>query len=243
MTAFDSLPAEKLSRDREQELAKKHTEEAAAELALNSVREAVMYTRRCSRGNLEVDVLLSLCYEVLIKIARRFKPRKQRFFAFAKAGLRGAVKDYYRTLDVVRNGKTLSRAQAVQEYASKRPRTLAQQEADELLGIAHHNNSTLGKSGCFATCSIEEVTGEYVAPDFETIHLNERWAYVSPIIEAKCSELEKTVLNLLYSGGFNFPEVGGMLDISRQAVQAVQSRALKKVRNELLRRKRLLNQD
>jgi RNA polymerase sigma factor (sigma-70 family) len=239
MTAFDSLPLTKLSSDREQELAKLRTEEAAAELALYSTREAVVYTRRCCRGHLEVDVLISVCYEVLIKIARRFKPGQQRFFAFAKAGLRGAVKDYYRTLDVVRNAKTVTRGQVAFEKSCETPRRI---DSDELAGFSTNHRRWHSGDDKAIIC-IEAATGEIAEPDFDSVHFRERWALVSPIIEDKCSDLEKTVLTLLYTGGFNFPEIGGMLDISRQAVQAIQSRALKKVRNELLRRKRLLNQD
>jgi RNA polymerase sigma factor (sigma-70 family) len=228
MTPFNSLPTEKLAPEREQQLARLRTEEAAAELALYSTHQAIAYTRRCCRGALETDVLMSLCYDILLKIARRFEPGRQRFFAFAKAGLRGAIKDHWKTLDVVRNAKTISRAAAIFEQLDNKPPLIEEQE----------------ECHCFRRLDcLEEAMGGVVEPDFQAVHTAERWAFVAPILEAKCSELEKTVINLLYTGGFNYPEVGKMLDISRQAVQAVQSRALKKVRNELLRRKRLLNQD
>jgi DNA-directed RNA polymerase specialized sigma subunit len=47
------------------------------------------------------------------------------------------------------------------------------------------------------------------------------------------------VLTLTYVAGLNFQEIGGLLGVTRSAIQRTHWRAVKKLRNELGRRKQL----
>jgi DNA-directed RNA polymerase specialized sigma subunit len=82
---------------------------------------------------------------------------------------------------------------------------------------------------------------DYSEPDFKSIEMRERLAMIKPIMESKLSESERMVLDLAYSGGYNFDEIGTMLTpkVTRSAVQQTHARALKKLRAELGRQKKL----
>ena len=204
MNTFDSLPAATFTRVQEDILAKRiqkfQRPADVNKLVMANIREAVIYGRRVSRETICDSELISICYDALMKNARRFQPGRVRFFAFAKAGVRGALARSWKTKDVVRNGATEPHGE------------------DETKPVP-----------------LEEI----VDPDFAAIHTNDRWGYVEKIINRQCNTQEKTVLTLAYRSGFNFQEIGNMLGVTRSAIHSTHQRALKKVRCELLRQKRL----
>lgn len=75
-------------------------------------------------------------------------------------------------------------------------------------------------------------------PEFELVDLREKWELVKPLM-ARLSASERRVLELHYSGGMNFREVADLMGVTRSATQGTHSRALRKIRNALLRKGRL----
>lgn len=222
---FNELPEEKLTTEQEQALAKKiqagnKIEENANQLAMSAMREAVVYARHVTRGLLQDDELISVCYTALLMNAKRFRPGMIRFFSFAKPGVRGAFQRNWTKKDTVKHATTISREEL--PYAHENP-PLTEEQIEEN-----------------AKCN-PVPDSETVQPDFDGVFTRERWDFVSGIIEGKLNTQEKMILNLAFRCGLNFAEIGRMLGVSRAAVQGVSSRALKKVRCELLRRKRLFN--
>jgi RNA polymerase sigma factor (sigma-70 family) len=205
MSAFDSLPTASLTRAQEDALALRIQADGRPndvnKLVMSVIRESVIYGRRVSRDKISDEELISICYDALVKNARRFQPGRVRFFAFAKAGVRGAISRSWKVKDVVRNGTT----------------------------EPHGEDDS-------STPTPEQ---EIVEPDFQTIFTNDRWEHVAKVIERQCNAQEKTVLTLAYKSGFNFQEIGDMLNVTRSAIHSTHQRALKKVRCELLRQKRL----
>src|ERR1017187_3018830 len=105
---LDQFSSKKLSRDEEAVLAaaiKLGNEAAVTFLVLANMREALLYTGKVCEGKLEEGIRVSLCCQEMCMSARRFKPGGIRFFAFAKAGLRGRMKSYWESLRVVRNSE------------------------------------------------------------------------------------------------------------------------------------------
>lgn len=80
---------------------------------------------------------------------------------------------------------------------------------------------------------------EHEDPDFDGIHVRERWEWVKPHF-SKLSETEARVLILLYESRFNMADIGRMLDCTRENVRITKNRALKKIRNGLYRERKLL---
>lgn len=81
-----------------------------------------------------------------------------------------------------------------------------------------------------------------VAPEMDLVMMKERLALVLPIVATKLNDHEKMILDLFFNGGFTFRKIGVLLGVSRSAAQITCARALKKIRKELMRQKRLYNE-
>jgi RNA polymerase sigma factor (sigma-70 family) len=75
---------------------------------------------------------------------------------------------------------------------------------------------------------------------FDEIDHRERMDIVREIIARKLTAREQQILSLVYVSGFNFPEVGERLGVTRSAISATHAKALRKIKFEVARDERLL---
>lgn len=216
---LSGLPTEILTPDRENELAEKiqasQDEDAINELVLHNMRDAFFYALACSR-TLLADTVYSLCYAALRYSATNFQPRRIRFVAFSKPYIRGEIYKTFEERKVVKNAETVS---LVLENAEID--TPSSDATREVMDLYH-------KASC-------------VDSDIHGIMIRDEWERIRPIFIEKLSEKERMVLELKYEGGFNFRQIGDLLRVSRSDTQATHTRALRKVRCVLLRKKELFN--
>lgn len=219
MNPLDPFPL-KLSKPEENKLAQ-GSQKDLDKLVLHSMREAVAYARHISKGHIEDGELISICYDVLNRGAKRWKTGWARFFAFCKPGIRGYVHRSWRSKNVV---KGVGSENMVPPDTSN--------------PSGHHVDLT----GPWD--DTEEITPEHEIdnPRFEDIHTRERWEQMKPLVERICTEREKAVLNLTYFSGRNFQEIAEMLDLTRSAIQRTHRVALRKIRVALLDQGRLLSE-
>jgi RNA polymerase sigma factor (sigma-70 family) len=193
-------------------------------LILHNLRDAVLYAGRCCRGNIEPGELLSLCYAALSKSAPRFRPGGIPFLAYSKADIRGETSRHWKSLDCVHNSY---RHRSEDEPVIKRTLlTSGCQEAEEIT---------------FEWEGRDEIEDSYTEPEFDAIALRERWELVRPIIAKALNERERTVLQLTYEAGFTYEQIAKLVvpRVVREAIRMTHDRALRKIRNVLLRRKQL----
>jgi RNA polymerase sigma factor (sigma-70 family) len=234
---FDQLPAGKCLTAAEEKRTS-HTD-----LVMNSMREALLYTRECCRGKIRDDALVSLCYETMAKSARIFKPGKLRFFAYCKARLRGELKRHWKNLGTVRNAETVSLDTSTPGRAGRHScchswqalslshnapdsSTRAYQVPEKNVKHAHEDEEPP---------TVLEQIGGTSEPDFERIYMNDSWSAVAEAAAKHCSDLERTVLYLAYKLQLSFEEIGDLLDLSRQFVSVTSQKAIKKIRRALKR--------
>lgn len=213
MKLLESLPPA-ISPADEQELArriqKSKKEDDINALALANMHEAFLYSKKVSRSKIPDDEIFSLCYRALVRNAKRFNPDMgTSFFAFAKAGLRGAVCRYWETLDTVKHASMHEEEPAAED--------------DEVITA----------EAFFGDEEPQDPEGESVEPDFQSIHNREVMKFVNKIIAEKLSEQEQMVLTLYYKSGFNLQEAGNLLGVTRSAVQFTHKKALRKIRDRL----------
>lgn len=195
------------------------------------MREAFFYVRQVCRGRIEDGEIYSFCYKALCECARNFEPDWQRFFAYSKPNLRGNVSRYWKSLDTVKNSSMHETEVEAVEACSP----ISEDDSSWDVPQADADSGGLQK---YTNLALEP---DYVEPDFARIELRERLAMLKPIIEKKLNEQERMVIDLTYTGGYNFETIGKMLSpaVTRSAVQQTHARALKKLRNELARQKKL----
>lgn len=194
----------------EARLAKSKREVDWNKLVLANMREAFIYARKCADSELPNEDIFSLCYEALQHARKNFKPNMIRFFAYAKPYVRGLISRSRREKDVIRFPRN-----------GRKPHPFSELET--------------------ARVELEELEeSETVEPEFRLMSMHEDLDLINPIIVRKLSAQEKMILELHYQSGFNFQKIGDLLGITRSAIQHAHSLALKKIRVELFRQKRLL---
>lgn len=211
---FDNYKPHTLAE--ENKLARSKDPEAKVTLALHNMREALKYSKRCSRYSIPEDVLVSLCYMALSQAAKSFAPNRVKFFAFAKVFLRGVIHKHFSSLRVVRKGEVTCRENLEEAIAVARIKKKGDHEEEE---------------------DVELHTGEYTDPNFRLIELREKWSMVAPLLTDEAGILnphEQMILKLTYESAFTFKKIADSLGISTAAVQAVHSGALRKIRSKLL---------
>jgi RNA polymerase sigma factor (sigma-70 family) len=235
---IDQFPKEGLSRESETSLSaliQSGSEAALNELVISVMRQALLYTARTCRGVIPEDVRVSLCYARLRRAALRFDPEKQRFFPFAKAGLRGAMQTYWKTQGAVRNaGGTVSLDTLVGWNGTGTDDRRAQifetadypdREIDDQIEVREH------------------LTGETVEAETDAIQARDEWAEVDKVVGDRLTSRHRTVLSLMYRGGLNGVEIGALLGVSRSRVQVLHAEALKIIRDVIAPDGRRLNRN
>ncbi len=213
MNLLEGLPTEKLTTERENQLAKiiqkskGKNEEALNELTMHNLKECFLYAKAVSKGKILDDEIFSICYQALFSSAKTFRPNVIRFFSYSKAAVRGALTRHWNSLNTIRSP---SGAPAMQK--------IDQEDSDML-------DSQMGST----------------EPDSQSIFTSERWAIIEPIIQSKLNQQEKMVLELHYRSSLDFEEIGSLLGVTRSAIQNTSQRALKKIRNELYRKHQLFD--
>ena len=227
---LSTLPQKPIDAETESTLSKSADK---TELVMSAMREACLYMTKCCRAKLPEDEIFSLAYAALTKAAGNFiAGRGTRFMGYAKPYLRGEISRAWRTMDVVRSASMHESLEGIPEKfgnAEIRDSETGYPIPDSAVGIVEE---TLG--ACFGS----------VDPEFELVDLNEKWALIQPIIEKQLNDHEKLVLNLHYKAGLTFVEISKMVvpKVSRERIRQIESTALRKIRNALLRAKRLYSE-
>lgn len=217
-------PIRSLTPAAEQTLARSKRQSDKTELVLAHMREAFYYVRQCCRARIEDREIYSLCYKALSESVKGFSPDKQRFFAYAKPNLRGNISRYWKQLDVVRNSSV--------HETEPRPDFI----------IPPHL-PTVDETPVLVNPHEFPPETDFVEPDFKSMEMRERMARLLPVMNKKLSVQEKMIFELHYIGGYNFEEIGKLLEprVSRSAVQQTHARALKKLQGEMRRAQTLFS--
>lgn len=195
--------------------------DAQNELVLSVMRQAVLYTARTSRGAVPDGERISLCYQRLMRAAKRFNPARGGFFPFAKAALRGLMKTYWEDQGVVRNAAEIIPI--------------------DLLGGSGVDPQDTGGPPPPRALPRERITGEVAEPDTDAICARDEWEELSKRSSHRLNARHRMVLSLMYRGGLNGPEIGALMGVTRSRVHAIHREAIQIIRDVTPRGGRLLS--
>lgn len=249
MQLIDQFPEGRLTREEEAALSKKIQEgdEAAQnQLVIATMRQALRYTHRTSNGNVSEGDRVSLCYQRLMRAAKRFDATRGRFFPFAKAALRGSMKTYWQDQGVVRNAAgvvSLDRLSGWtgQDYTRDSARGFSSGSADLATEPGRHTAFLLAGGEEEESPGREPLTGEITPPEFDLIFARDEWAELSRRASPHLDSRHKMVLALIYRGGLNGPEIGKLMGVTRSRIHAIHREALQIIRDTMAPGGRLLN--
>lgn len=242
MKILEGLPEEPLSLAQETTVAMARAHRGTSEhnrrelqeiLVLHSMREAFFYARKCCRGGLPDDEIYSLAYSALMRATVPFRSGKRRFFAYAKAAIRGEIFRVWRSKRLVKNTPLEKMMPSVffekgcfdlRDAPTREQREAQEEERDPI--------NFKGPIASGKTPSHEPALDEIFAAELGKI-LNEA------ALE-KLSDKERQVIDLHYKKGLTFREIGETLGMLRKTASAAHQRALKKLRLALERSKKIL---
>jgi len=245
---LNGIPQDRLNTDQEQLLARvirgKSTtanEKQAARnmLILHAMWEAFFYARRCCRLKLPDDEIYSLSYDALCKAVGNFRPGKIRFFAYAKVYVRGAICKEWKKKDVVKNSSSHESLMLEDDlYSSVGHHPDVDADYDSGAGIRTRGTHPNGVD--HATFRSKKLLPDVAEPDFSSIRSREVWATLEPVLQTRLNPHEQKVIQMAYSEGLNFQEIGNKLGVSRAAIHTTHDRAIKRLRCVLSHKKELL---
>jgi RNA polymerase sigma factor (sigma-70 family) len=237
MNILDGLPAVgKMKRAEENRLArrlKKNPKDQAAAnaLVMANMQEAILYSKKVSRGAIEDGALMSLCYESLMRSTRWFRSnRKTRFFAYAKQNLRGNLAHYWSKMDTVNNASLHRKKNFPERY----------EEETTTISLDYSKDNEKCWSGEAITCMLTHdqppqdnntLVGheQIIEPDFEALDREERWQIIKQIMRHCLNVLERQVLSLAYESDFTLQEIGKKCGFSRSWAQQMHAIAVRKI--------------
>jgi len=164
--------------------------------------------------------------------AKRFIPGRLRFFAFAKAGLRGRMKTYWQSLRVVRNAEPTVSLEGLDTNWRGRGQGAALKHHPEVEARCSDDDQEQSPR--------EEITGEIDEPHLDSIFAKDQWATIRKELAGALSEQQWMVLDLTYMAGLNFPQIGKLFGLTRSAIHRTHRNAIQKLRNALKENPRLL---
>lgn len=180
-----------------------------------NLRESLYYLKKIAKGRFDDGELLSFAYDGLMQAAKNFDPERCRFFTWAKAHVRGKL------------------------FAAMRDQTKRSDREWAATPPTHVEDPYTG----------EQVEHHWVhepSVDFDHEQLNAKIHFSSEIkriMERVLKPQELRVVSMRIWRDLRFREIGEELGFSTSRAQAVYERAIRLVRRELMRRKRLNNEE
>lgn len=203
------LPETKLTRAQERQCAKMRWWPKLIEANL---REAVIYLKSIARGRFSEGELMSFAYDGMVQASKNFDPDRNRFFVWSKPHIRGKM--FVEMRSQTRYSEMMGADIPSGESASEDPET---------------------------GCRVEKWTNEPTV-DFDHEGLGYRTHYseeIRGVMEHVLKPQEVRVITQRIWHGLCYREIGEKFGFSTSRAQAIFERAMQLVRRELMRRKRL----
>lgn len=180
-----------------------------------NLRESVYYLKKIAKGRFADGDLISFAYDGLMQAAKNYDPSRSRFFTWAKAHVRGKL------------------------FAAMRDQTKHSEREWQQPQATYTEDPYTG----------EQVENHWVnepSVEFDHEQLNCKLHFleeIKGIMERVLKPQEIRVVSMRIWRDLRFREIGEELGFSTSRAQAVYERAIRLVRRELMRRKRLNNED
>ena len=187
-------------------------------------------------SNIEVDDLVSVATEELIKVSRRYDPKQNdNFWGYAKFRIEGAILDYLRSLDILSRGdrKIIKDIEKESEiYYQKYQEEPSDEYLSQKLNVSIDKIKKAKKaSDIYSIMPLEEQLQV-----FDNISKKIEEEELIDIIKKELSHLskrEQLVIQLYYFEELSLKEISEILDITESRISQIHKSVLKKIREKL----------
>lgn len=210
-----NLPENTLSRAQEGQCVKMRWH---GKLIEANLREAVIYLKRIAKGRFNEGELVSFAYDGMVQAVKNYDAERNRFFTWAKPHIRGkmfaAMRAQSRYAEVTSGGAFYT------EVVKEDPETGVKEDMPRWTNepSVEFNHEELH----YRTHYLEEIAG---------------------VMKRVLRKQEQQVVYYRIWHDLRYREIGEKLKFSTSRAQAIFERAMQLVRRELMRRKRLNDED
>jgi len=187
-------------------------------------------------SSVDFNDLVSIGYEELVKLSRRYDPKKNNnFWGYAKKRIYGAMLDFLRSLDNLSRGdrkivKEIDKI--IEDYTAKYDKEPSNEYLSEVLGIDVEKVKKARLSNeIYSVMPIEDQLNyfEDVSKQIEREELIEAIRDVLSTL----SETEQLVIQLYYFEELSLKEIAEVLGVTESRVSQIHKKVIKKIREAL----------
>jgi len=186
--------------------------------------------------SVEVDDLIAVATEELIKLSRRYDANQNdNFWGFAKQRIQGSMLDYLRSLDIVSRGDRKI-IKDIEKEITKYYNEYQEEPTDEYLAKKLDIPESKIKKARLASEIYNVMPIEEQLNYFEDIQKKVEEEELIDIIKKKLSKLserEQLVIQLYYFEELSLKEIAEILDITESRVSQIHKDVIRKIRKEL----------
>lgn len=216
----------------------KNSQDELALQYLPAVKAMAFRLKERLPSSIDMNDLVSIGTEELIKLARRYDVNKNdSFWGYARTRVNGAMLDYLRTLDIVsRSSRKLIKA--IEAETSRYFNEFEEEPSDEYLAKVLNEDVDKIHQARFVidVYSVVPLDEQFNAlEDSDILQYCEQKELVGLIqkVLSKLSEREQLIIQLYYLEELNLAEISEILDITESRISQISKEVIKKIRKEI----------
>ncbi len=186
--------------------------------------------------NVEFNDLVSIGYEELVRLSKRYEPKKNdNFWGYAQKRVYGAMLDFLRKIDTLtRSNRQLVKQidKLIQDYMAKYDHEPSNEYLSEKLGVDIEKiKKAKAADEIYSVMPIEEQLNFYddISKKIEQEELVDNIKKVLKTLNEK----EQLVIQLYYFEEFSLKEIADILEVSESRVSQIHKKVIKKLRKKL----------
>jgi len=187
-------------------------------------------------SSVDFNDLVSIGYEELVKLSRRYDPKKNsNFWGYAQKRIYGAMLDFLRSLDnLSRNDRKIIKEidKIIEEYTAKYDHEPNDEYLSEVLGVDRDKIKKARTSNeIYSVMPIEDQLNyfEDVSKKIEKEELIEAIMNVLSTLNKN----EQLIIQLYYFEELSLKEIAEILEVSESRISQIHKKVIKKIREKL----------
>ena len=206
---------------------------------LPAVRAMAYRLRERLPSSIDVNDLISIGVEEMIKLSRRYdKDQNDSFWGFGRKRVHGSMLDYLRSLDVMsRSNRRLIKAvdREIEKYLCEFEEEPTNEYLSEILeeSLEKIEEARSGAKVVAVMPINEQITILSKEDTADAVEKDELIDLIKSIL-TKFNEREQLIIQLYYFEELNLKEISSVLEISESRISQIHKKLLSKIKEELV---------
>lgn len=216
----------------------KHAQDSLMLQYMPALRAMAFRLRERLPSSIDINDLISIGTEEMIKLARRYDSSiNDSFWGYAKMRVYGSMLDYLRELDVVsRSSRKLIKSidREVSRYFNEHEEEPTDEYLAEVLGedVKKIKEARIA-SDIYSVIPIDEQYNAIIADNVvENVQQDELVSLIKDILSS-LTKREQTIIQLYYFEELSLGEISEILNITSSRISQIHKEVIKKIRNRL----------